>query len=111
MDPVAILYAADQAISDGALDEVANYLADYWAWREREGFEPWLPVPQQRGDVFARECARRLSDAQRQAQHEERVTTKCPECLGLGYTEGPLKSGARPVLVCKRCRGSGRLKC
>lgn len=54
MDPNACLEAADQALSDGDLDECFTRIGNYWFWRYRGGFEPRdVASSGKAGDVFA----------------------------------------------------------
>lgn len=40
MDPETILRNASYCAKCGLYDTVRDYLRDYWAWRDRGGFEP-----------------------------------------------------------------------
>ncbi len=40
MDPTQLLINADQAISDGELEEARELLQHYRNWRAKKGFEP-----------------------------------------------------------------------
>lgn len=61
MDPQACLIAADQALSDGELEQCAQHLADYTNWRRKSGYQP--EVYGKPGDIFHREVRARLDDA------------------------------------------------
>ncbi len=68
MDPNACLILADQAISDCDCEAAADALDNYFDWRNGGGFEPLSAANSgKRGDVFAKDCHRRLRDLQRQS--------------------------------------------
>lgn len=68
MDPEATLTVLDQSISNGNLIQARDYLGYYRDWRRKQGFEPQnVAGSGKAGDLFAIECARRLTDAERQA--------------------------------------------
>lgn len=67
MDPEATLQLLDRSISDGDLSQARDALVNYRHWRRRNGFEPQnVASSGKAGDVFADECERRLTDAERQ---------------------------------------------